>query len=44
MCVRSKNSKGRSYTQLEPRKQVIVFLDRVTPGHEEAQHPLKRAK
>ena len=36
------NNKKRSYTQLDSRKQVIAFQDRViTINIKEAQHPLK---
>ena len=36
------NNKKRSHTQLDSRKQVIVFQDRViTINIKEAQHPLK---
>ena len=39
------NNKKRSYTQLDSRKQVIAFQDRViTINIKEAQHPLKRDK
>ena len=38
----SKNNKKRSHTQLDSRKQVIAFQDRViTINIKEAQHPLK---
>ena len=41
----SKNNKKRSHTQLDSRKQVIAFQDRVmTIIIKEAQHPLKREK
>ena len=37
------NNKKRSHTQLDSRKQVIAFQDRVmTINIKEAQHPLKR--
>ena len=37
-----KNNKKRSHTQLDSRKQVIAFQDRViTINIKEAQHPLK---
>ena len=40
-----KNNKKRSHTQLDSRKQVIAFQDRViTINIKEAQHPLKREK
>ena len=40
-----RNNKKRSHTQLDPRKQVIAFQDRViTINIKEAQHPLKREK
>ena len=36
------NNKKRSHTQLDSRKQVIAFQDRVIPINiKEAQHPLK---
>ena len=36
------NNKKRSHTQLDSRKQVIAFQDRViTINMKEAQHPLK---
>ena len=39
------NKKKRSHTQLDSRKQVIAFQDRViTISIKEAQHPLKREK
>ena len=39
------NNKKRSHTQLDSRKQVIAFQDRVmTINIKEAQHPLKREK
>ena len=39
----STNNKKRSHTQLDSRKQVIAFQDRViTINIKEAQHPLKR--
>ena len=39
------NNKKRSHTQLDFRKQVIAFQDRViTINIKEAQHPLKREK
>ena len=39
------NNKKRSHTQLDSRKQVIAFQDRVmTTNIKEAQHPLKREK
>ena len=42
---RNKNNKKRSHTQLDSRKQVIAFQDRViTINIKEAQHPLKREK
>ena len=38
----TKNNKKRSHTQLDSRKQVIAFQDRViTINIKEAQHPLK---
>ena len=38
----SPNNKKRSHTQLDSRKQVIAFQDRViTINIKEAQHPLK---
>ena len=38
----SRNNKKRSHTQLDSRKQVIAFQDRVmTINIKEAQHPLK---
>ena len=40
--VSSKNNKKRSHTQLDSRKQVIAFQDRlITVNIKEAQHPLK---
>ena len=39
------DNKKRSHTQLDSRKQVIAFQDRViTTNIKEAQHPLKREK
>ena len=39
------NNKKRSHTQLDSRKQVIAFQDRVmTINIKEAQHSLKREK
>ena len=39
------NNKKRSHTQLDSRKQVIAFQDRViTINIKEAQHPIKREK
>ena len=39
------NNKERSHTQLDSRKQVIAFQDRViTINIKEAQHPLKQEK
>ena len=39
------NNKKRSHTQLDSRKQVIAFQDRVmTTNIKEAKHPLKREK
>ena len=41
-CHITGNNKKRSHTQLDSRKQVIVFQDRViTINIKEAQHPLK---
>ena len=38
----TRNNKKRSHTQLDSRKQVIAFQDRVITIHiKEAQHPLK---
>ena len=38
----AQNNKKRSHTQLDSRKQVIAFQDRViTINIKEAQHPLK---
>ena len=43
--VEQRNNKKRSHTQLDSRKQVIAFQDRVmTINMKEAQHPLKRGK
>ena len=43
--ISSANNKKRSHTQLDSRKQVIAFQDRViTINIKEAQHPLKREK
>ena len=40
-----RNNKKRSHTQLDSRKQVIAFQNRVmTINIKEAQHPLKREK
>ena len=40
--ARECNNKKRSHTQLDSRKQVIAFQDRViTINIKEAQHPLK---
>ena len=40
-----RNNKKRSHTQLDSRKQVIAFQDRMmTINIKEAQHPLKRVK
>ena len=45
LCIGVKvfnNNKKRSHTQLDSRKQVIAFQDRViTINIKEAQHPLK---
>ena len=42
ILVTSINNKKRSHTQLDSRKQVIAFQDRViTINIKEAQHPLK---
>ena len=42
LLVISKNNKKRSHSQLDSRKQVIAFQDRVmTINIKEAQHPLK---
>ena len=42
---RFQNNKKRSHTQLDSRKQVIAFQDRViTINIKETQHPLKREK
>ena len=39
---KARNNKKRSHTQLDSRKQVIAFQDRViTINIKEAQHPLK---
>ena len=44
-CVLTRNNKKRSHTQLDSKKQVIAFQDRViTINIKEAQHPLKREK
>ena len=41
----NENNKKRSHTQLDSRKQVIAFQDRVTTINiKEAQHPLKQEK
>ena len=41
-CRITGNNKKRSHTQLDSRKQVIAFQDRViTINIKEAQHPLK---
>ena len=43
--VNQHNNKKRSHTQLDSRKQVIAFQDRViTINIKEAQHPLKMRK
>ena len=43
--MNSDDNKKRSHTQLDSRKQVIAFQDRViTINIKEAQHPLKREK
>ena len=40
--IKISNNKKRSHTQLDSRKQVIAFQDRViTINIKEAQHPLK---
>ena len=40
--LKQQNNKKRSHTQLDSRKQVIAFQDRViTINIKEAQHPLK---
>ena len=39
--MKAEIAEKRSYTQLDSRKQVIAFWDRVTTIHKEAQHPLK---
>ena len=42
ILVSNGNNKKRSHTQLDSRKQVIAFQDRVmTINIKEAQHPLK---
>ena len=42
VCIAFRNNKKRSHTQLDSRKQVIAFQDRViTINIKEAQHPLK---
>ena len=42
VCDLKGNNKKRSHTQLDSRKQVIAFQDRVmTINIKEAQHPLK---
>ena len=42
LAVNNNNNKKRSHTQLNSRKQVIAFQDRViTINIKEAQHPLK---
>ena len=42
MDYNNNNNKKRSHTQLDSRKQVIAFQDRViTINIKEAQHPLK---
>ena len=44
-CDNEANNKKRSHAQLDSRKQVIAFQDRVmTINIKEAQHPLKREK
>ena len=44
-CPCLSDNKNRSHTQLDSRKQVIAFQDRViTINIKEAQHPLKREK
>ena len=44
-AYRSNNNKKRSHTQLDSRKQVIAFQDRMmTINIKDAQHPLKREK
>ena len=41
-CISFNNNTKRSHTQLDSRKQVIAFQDRVmTINIKEAQHPLK---
>ena len=41
-AMNTSNNKKRSHTQLDSRKQVIAFQDRViTINIKEAQHPLK---
>ena len=45
MKRKADNNQKRSHTQLDSRKQVIAFYDRVmTINIKEAQHPLKREK
>ena len=45
MALQLRNKKKRSHTQLDSRKQVIAFQDRViTINTKEAQHPPKREK
>ena len=45
VSVTVEGNKKRSHTQLDSRKQVIAFQDRViTINIKEAQHPLKREK
>ena len=41
--LKETNNKGRPYTQLDSRKQVIAFQDRATDT-KEALHSLKREK
>ena len=42
IVIKFVNNKKRSHTQLDPKKQVIAFQDRViTINIKEAQHPLK---
>ena len=38
------NKNGRSYTQIDSRKHVIVFLDRVTSRHKRSLTPIKTNK
>ena len=43
-CYQSNNKTKRSFTQLDSRKQIIVFLDTVTTTHKGSSTPTKMSK